>query len=159
MPAPAASAASTQPVNAAGQCDEDDCRQRPAPEERLKEQENADGHGDGKSRHTPLRRLTDGIFAQELGTVFEREVDLLDALFDVRRNRGEISTAHIDGHVHATRYCISMDFGGSRHDADRCHVLERDVTAGWRVNQQVLQACQTVAGLGCAVHHHLEHLL
>ncbi len=118
-----------------------------------------DGRGNRERQHPSLGRLPNGILSQELGAVFEREVDLANALLDIGRNRGEIASLHIGSHVHATRDSISMDFGGCRHDADGCHVLQAHMTARRRVDQQVLKAGHAVAGLGCAVHHHVEHLL
>ena len=69
------------------------------------------------------------VLSQQLRAVFERELDSLEAAFDVRGDGGEIASTHAGRHVHPTRGHISMDFGRRGSDAHIRDILQGHVSA------------------------------
>ena len=83
-----------------------DC-QPPAGENNLQQQQDANGRGNRIDEDLPLGGLPFGIFAEELGVVFQRKLDLREAFLNVGDDGGKITPARIGADVDAPSEILS----------------------------------------------------
>ncbi len=98
------------------------------------------------------------VLPEHLRVVPERELDPLEALFDVTHHGAEIAPARVEAHVDATRVVFAHYQVRSRQDAHVGHIPQAHLAATGRVDEQLANTGQAGARLGSAPHHHIVHL-
>ena len=113
-------------------------RQAPAPESGLEEQEDGD-QGSDTEAHDPSQADLLGRrgLREHLGVVFEWELAVREAIFDVGGHRVEAAAADVGFDVDVALGGVAPDNGRRGLDAHVGHLFQPYVTAVRRVDQQV----------------------
>ena len=90
--------------------------------------------------------------------VLERELDPLEALLDIVRYGPEITPAHVEAHVDATRVVFARYQVRRRQDARVGHIPQAHLAAVGRAQEQIADIGQVLARIRRAPHHHIVHL-
>ena len=88
----------------------------------------------------------------------ERELDFLEAIFELIHHGAEIPTPHVAAHVNAARVVFPIDDALRRRDAHICDIAQADVPMPGRVDGKLTNAGQTAARFGRAPHVHVVRL-
>ena len=131
----------------------------PAAEHRLRQQE----HQHRRRRHVAVYRPQGSslflVFAEHLGTVLERECDLLDAPGDIIRHITKRPLVHFRGNIDTTRGPLSLDDAGGRRDADVRNLSQANLGPALAVDHQIPHVIDVVAQLRAPPDNHVENLL
>src|SRR5262249_39191435 len=138
---------------------EDEEGETPVSKAGLQEEEDAERGSASEAEHALLGGLTFGVFAEQLGVVLQRELDVLQAQVDVARHGAQIAPPHVGDHVDTRRDAFVVNDGRGRHDAQLGHVAEAYGSALRGLEHELAQAGQIAAGFRHAPHHDFEHLL
>ena len=101
----------------------------------------------GIEHHLSLRGLRFGIFTEHLGIVLQRELDLGKTLLHLVGDSGKIAAAGIGRDIDPTPEIFAGDDVGARLDADICDFLQSHRATIGRVDQQLAERCDVVAGV------------
>src|SRR5947209_11446096 len=155
MTPPVANAASTPPIRADGRVKKARAARRQLAEGCLQEEEDPERCGNAEAEQLPLGRLPLLVLPEDLCVVPERELDPLEALFDVAHYRAEIAPVRIEAHVNATRVVFAHYQVRGRQDADVGHISQAHLVTIGCVDEQLTDTGQAVARLGRSPHHYI----
>src|SRR5919108_3915030 len=137
---------------------EDERSQPEASEAGLEEEEDDDRREDAEERQVVLGGVQLGRFTEDLRVVAGREVDLGQMLLDLIDRRGEVTPGHVGRGVESPRLLLPLDRVRNRPDPNVRDLFQRHRSTVRRVDREVLDVADAVAGRRDRPHVHVVRL-